>query len=126
LIINDIDVKKIILVVQGCGSRKLDKYRLGIRVKESTELFKYRGEIVSVQIPNYHTSIVKTTCGPPKEVEPGKKYKKGYDLYSKDISDWIIDNKFHNYKYREPTELEFYYSLLDKTHHLKFIRSTRR
>ena len=35
---------------------------------------------------------VKTTCGKPKTPTDGKKYKKGYDLYSREINLWIDKN----------------------------------
>lgn len=44
-----------------------------------TFIFDLEGEIFNV----------KTTCGKPKTPKVGKKYKKGYDLYSKEINDWI-------------------------------------
>ena len=82
--------EKIFLVVQSCGYKK--KYRLGINTKNSQELFKKRGVSVHVILGESSTVNVKTTCGTPNNPINGKKYKKGYDLYSKKISDWIMEN----------------------------------
>ena len=70
------------------------KYRFYIPPKHSREVFEKRKRIVILVIENkeYHTH---TTCGPHDWENMKKNQKKGYDLYSSKISNWIIDNELH-------------------------------
>ena len=116
--------EKIFLVVQSCGYKK--KYRLGINTKNSQELFKQRGVSIHVILSELLKVKIKTTCGTPNNPIKGKKYKKGYDLYSKEISDWIMENDFHCYKYGQPTKIEFEYYKTNSIHNLKFTGKVER
>ena len=116
--------EKIFLVVQSCGYKK--KYRLGINTKNSQELFKQRGVSVRVILSKSSTVNIKTTCGTPNNPIKGKRYKKGYDFFSKEISDWIIENNFHCYEYRKPTKLEFEHYKINSTHNLKYTGKVER
>jgi len=67
------------------------KFRFYLNIKFSEELKVFRGYTFKFQLGG-KTFDVKATCGKPKIPMDGKKYKKGYDLYSKEINDWIDNN----------------------------------
>ena len=67
------------------------KRRFFLNTEFSEELNVFRGYTFKLHLGG-KTFGVKTTCGKPKTPTVGKKYKKGYDLYSKDIYDWIDKN----------------------------------
>lgn len=70
------------------------KYRFYIPHKPSREVFQKRRQDVILIIDNkeYPTH---TTCGPLDWDNMKKNQKKGYDLYSSDISKWIFKNELH-------------------------------
>ena len=82
---------KIELTVHRVGN---GKYRFYIPSKPSREVFQKRKRDVILVIENekYPTQ---TTCGPLDWDNMKKNQKKGYDLYSSEISKWIIDNSLH-------------------------------
>ena len=69
------------------------KYRFYVNSVDSRLIFKNRKQKVVILIDG-HRFETHTTCGPKdwKNLKVGS--KKGYDLYSKEISDWIIKNKY--------------------------------
>ena len=93
-----------ILTVQSCGN---GKYRLAINAQDSKNIFKTRGFKVKLILVEKSVVETKTTCGPPVLLILGKKYKKGFDLYHRDIDKWIKLNRFHCYEKGKPTKLEF-------------------
>lgn len=107
--IKKIIVMEIILTVQPIGS---GKFRLGIPYYDSKNVFKNRGIILELVLSQTITVLSKTTCGPP--------LKKGFDIYSREISDWIIYNNFHNYQKRKPTKLRFEFDDINNIKILKF------
>jgi hypothetical protein len=70
------------------------KYRFYINSVDSRKIFKKRKQKVIIHI-NGQRFETHTTCGPIdwKNLKVGS--KKGYDLYSKKISDWIIKRGYH-------------------------------
>jgi hypothetical protein len=70
------------------------KYRFYIPPKSSREVFEERRRVVILVISNeeYPTH---TTCGPLDWNNLKKNQKKGYDLYSLKISNWIIEKGLH-------------------------------
>jgi len=71
------------------------KYRFGINISDSAKYFKKRDCVVVLQIQS-QIFITKTTCGLLVYSEPSAlKFKKGFDLYSKGISEFIIENEWH-------------------------------
>jgi hypothetical protein len=69
------------------------KYRFYINSVDSRLIFKKRKQKVIIHIDSQKFETY-TTCGPKdwKNLKVGS--KKGYDLYSKEISDWIIKKGF--------------------------------
>lgn len=67
------------------------KRRFYLNTEFSEGLNVFRGYTFKFHLGD-KTFDVKTTCGKPKIPMEGKKYKKGYDLYSKEINDWIDNN----------------------------------
>jgi hypothetical protein len=69
------------------------KYRFYINSVDSRKIFKKRKQKVIIHIgrKKFETH---TTCGPEDWNNLKVGSKKGYDLYSKDISDWIIKKGF--------------------------------
>jgi hypothetical protein len=65
-----------------------EKRRFYLNTEFSKELNVFRGYTFIFHLEG-ETFNVKTTCGKPKIPKDGKKYKKGYDLYSKEINYWI-------------------------------------
>ncbi len=108
------------LVVQKCGTKTGDKYRLGINTADSSNKFRTRGALVSITLDCSIVIETKTTCGPPKNPVKNKKHKKGFDLYDKRISEWIVKKCFHCYERRKPTRIQFRYSKDDEKHYLIF------
>jgi len=95
---------KIILTVQPTGN---GNYRFGINTKDSREIFKKRGVPVKIKLDENLTIYTKTTCGCIDFEHDCKVRKKGYDLYHIDISEWIKERNFCNYKKGKPTKLDF-------------------
>ncbi|HMK06308.1 MAG TPA: hypothetical protein VK476_02195 [Flavobacterium sp.] len=84
----------IVLTVQPCGN---GKFRLGLSLNDSRSYFKKRKQQVLI-IVGTRVFNTQTTCGSDK---------KGYDLYSTEINEWIIENNYHKYPRHKPTKLEF-------------------
>lgn len=84
-------MRKIELTIHSVGN---GKYRFYIPSIPSREVFKKRRQVVILVMNNikYPTH---TTCGPLDWNNMKKNQKKGYDLYSSKISDWIVDNNLH-------------------------------
>lgn len=83
----------IILTVQ----RTKDSWRLGLNTNDSKS-FKHREEVTFKIESNVFSA--KTACGTSK--------KKAFDFNSKkNISGWILKNKFHCYKKGKLTKLNF-------------------
>ena len=81
--------------VQSCGGDK-SKFRFGISCKDS-QLFKNRRVYVKFKIDG-KILITKTTCGQWYINEKGELvFTKGFDLYSKEISDYIIKMKYNKF-----------------------------
>jgi hypothetical protein len=74
------------LSIQNGGIRV---YRFYIPSKESRFVFKKRKQKVLIKVRN-KVFLTHTTCGPKDWTNLKAGSKKGYDLYSKNISDWII------------------------------------
>jgi len=97
------------LTVQRCGK---DRFRLGINSDDSLKYFKCRGIKVIVLLSKTNKVEVKTTCGTPCD-DNGiqiEGFKKGYDLYHKEIDKWIKSKRFHEYPTRRPTKIHFSYT----------------
>jgi len=99
---------KVILTIQSTGS---NSYRLGIGSDDSKHYFVHRNKPVALIIGEM-TIETHTTCGPP--------LPKGFDLYSKELNAWIMQNKFHIYPKGKPTKLEFDLSRKDNTIELMY------
>jgi hypothetical protein len=83
-----------LLTVQPTGN---GKFRLSMGLQDSFQ-FQYRGRQVLIVL-NDRQITTKTTCGPPLD--------KGFDLYHTEINDWIIQNRYQLYPFRNPTKIEF-------------------
>ena len=105
----------ITLTVQSTGNKK---YRLGISKSDSKSIFDNKRHYSTTISFDGKIVHAKTTCGFPN--------KKGFDLYNKIISDWIYDNKFHNYKPYKPTKLEFYWEKKQNKIYLDFCKKVNR
>ncbi len=99
------------LTVQSTGDKK--RYRLGISLSDSKN-FK-RGQKISVLLNEECTATI--SCGSDS---------KGFDIYSKEISDWIIKNKFHNYPKGKPTKLLFDFKAPSTLEFIKLIQASMR
>jgi hypothetical protein len=84
-------MKVIELTIHSAGN---DRYRFYIPSNLSKDLFQKRKRTVILYLENIPFQT-HTTCGPLDWNNMKKKQKKGYDLYSLKISNWIIDNKMH-------------------------------
>lgn len=99
-----------ILTVQSTGKKN---FRLGISFYDSLKTFNSdRGISVRLIISGLILNL-RTNCGPP--------LNKGFDLYSKELSDWIVANNYNDYSYRNPTKLNFKYARFRGVHTLTFI-----
>jgi len=88
-------------------------YRLGISLYDSVNIFnEVRGANVNLIIEGQNYNL-RTTCGPP--------LRQGFDLYSKMLSNWIINNGYNNYAFKNPTKLNFDYILDGNTHVITFV-----
>ena len=96
------------LTVQSCSE---DKYRLGINSDDSLKYFKCRGVKVILWLSKTNKVEVKTTCDSPCDGDgiQIEGFKKGYDLYHKEIDKWIKSKGFHKYSPNESTEISFSY-----------------
>lgn len=92
------------------------KKRFGVSLWDSLNIFKNRYVKVEIYIDETNKFPTQTTCGIPfengKPEELNKNgvpfNKKGYDLYSKEISNWIIKNEY-KFSIRSKSKiLEFY------------------
>lgn len=91
----------ITLTVQACEKvteKCKVKYRLGVSLHDSIEIFKVR-KIKVVLILEDMEVVTKTICEPPLQ--------KGFDLYHKDLDAWIKKNGYCNYEKGKPTKLIF-------------------
>ena len=97
------------LTIQKTGK---DIYRLGISSHDSFKYFKCRGVKVLIWLSRTNKVEVKTTCGSPCDDNEIQIYgfKKGYDLYHKEIDKWIKLKGFHKYPSRKPTKISFSYT----------------
>ncbi len=96
-------MNKITVTIQSCGGNK-SKFRFGISCKDS-QLFNYRRVQVKFKI-NGKIFITKTTCGQWYINEKGELiFTKGFDLYSNEISDYIIKMKYNEFETRKPTKV---------------------
>ena len=84
-------MNKIELTIHKVGN---GSYRFFIPSISSKEIFKKRKQkvILVIDSKEYPTH---TTCGPLDWENMKENQKKGYDLYSSEISKWIIDNRLH-------------------------------
>lgn len=87
-------MRKVELTVHSVGN---GKYRFYIPSQPSRKVFKKRRQDV-ILIIDHEDFSTHTTCGPLDWDNMKKNQKKGYDLYSSKISEWIIDNRL-NLKY---------------------------
>lgn len=97
---------ELILKVQSNGKPK--RYRLGVNVQYSKMYFKKRRVKVILFLSDGIRVETKTTCGNSnfsKKIDDRR--KKGYDLYDKEINQWILDNNYHIYTKGYPTRLKF-------------------
>lgn len=110
-------MEKLILTVQSCN---INKFRFGINVKDSKEIFKKRGLEISLNIGEI-SFTTKTKCGPINfDLVKGKK---SFDLYDIRIDRWIKENEFDVYNknnFGSPKKLLFDYDLIIRQ--LTFIR----
>jgi hypothetical protein len=98
------------LTVQSCGGDKT-KFRFGFSIDDSNKIKERKVEIKI--IINGIQFISKTTCGQWRINENGEMiFYKGFDLYSKEISGFIIENKLNEYKKGKPTKKVVYYEIL--------------
>lgn len=102
-------MQSITLKIQSCGGAK-PRFRLGVSIKDS-QLFKIRGIKVRIKISKFEF-ITKTTCGQWYDQEK-KVFKKGFDLYSRELSQYIIKNELNYYPKRVPKTLSFSFALSD-------------
>ena len=103
---------QMILTVQSLN-KKRDRFRLGVSLSDSINIFKKRHVEVRIKLCDAIEEIITTTCGFP--------LPKGFGLYCKELSAWIIRNEFHIYPRGKPTKLNFKYSNKNGTHKLIFI-----
>lgn len=97
---------KMTVTIQSCGGDKT-KYRLGISIKDSLK-FKNRKVIVRFMIDDFIFET-KTTCGQWYINDEGEiVFKKGFDLYSKEISDYIINNGLNDYEKGKPNKVDIF------------------
>jgi hypothetical protein len=82
-------MKTIILSIHNGGK---GKYRFYVNSVDSRLIFKNRKQKVIIHIDG-NKFETHTTCGPKDWNNLKIGSKKGYDLYSKEISDWTIKNK---------------------------------
>jgi hypothetical protein len=84
-------MKEVELTIHSVGN---GKFRFYVPSIPSREVFKKRRQDVILVIDNeeYPTH---TTCGPLDWDHMKKNQKKGYDLYSSDISKWIIKKELN-------------------------------
>jgi hypothetical protein len=96
---------EITLTVQSCGD---GKFRFGLNTKDSAQyfIFKHLPVVIIIDETLY---ITKTTCGQHKFNEKDNSiiFTKGFDLYSEELSKFIIEKKWHNYKRGKPTKIQF-------------------
>lgn len=81
-------MKTVILSIHSGGN---GKYRFYINSIDSRLIFKKRKQKVRIFIDNYEFET-HTTCG-PLDGNFDVKGKKGFDLYSLEISNWIIKKR---------------------------------
>lgn len=87
---------KIILTIQYQGTKSNKKWRLGIPVKESREIFKKRGVPLKVKMPSVDIVQTRTKCGCIDFAKNCNRRKKGYDLYESQIHNWIESSGYIN------------------------------
>ncbi len=90
----------IILTVQPAKNKSAGIYRLGIGIDDSRDYF-HKPLTITLKLPEGIEINVNIACGLPN--------KKCYDVNSKQLSDWIRCNNYHNYIPRKPTKLKFTY-----------------
>jgi len=87
-------MNKIDLTIQFQGKNK--RWRLGIPVSESKNIFKKRGKSLKIKIPSFGVISTKTKCGCVDFSSKSTIRKKGYDLYEPAIHSWINSNGWVN------------------------------
>jgi hypothetical protein len=94
---------KIYLTIHKVGN---GKFRFYVPTIYSKSIFKKRKQQVIIKIGDLEFRT-HTTCGPIDFEKPiGPKQKKGYDLYSLEISNWIENNKE-----KIGSKIDFYFQL---------------
>ena len=81
------------LTVHSAGN---NLFRFYISVATADKLKICRGSKFEIELENGNRFEVRATCGKPCNPDLSKTYKKGYDLYHKEINRWIQDKEFHN------------------------------
>lgn len=95
---------KLKLTIQSCGGSKM-RFRFGINISDSSKYFKKRWIKVIIIIGD-KVFITKTTCGQWYH-EDQIHFKKGFDLYSAEISEFIISQNLNKYEKGNPKSLYF-------------------
>jgi hypothetical protein len=124
--LGNMEIKRIFLSIQSAGK---NKYRLGISVKDSLNIFKCRGQSVEMHIPGLKTIKCRTTCGNPcgengiwiKSKSDKPLRKKGYDLYDPDLSKWLREMPARKLSNSWSKKLEFSFSFNSGVIKLVFI-----
>jgi hypothetical protein len=112
--------KEFHLTVQSCGSKEPKRYRLGMNV-DISKPFK-RGEWIVINNFEVKTEKYRVSCGCPPDNVERIGCKKGYDIYSVELSKWIMDNNYHCYLVGIPTQVFFnYLNREGDTHYIEFI-----
>lgn len=91
--------------IQSCGD---GKFRFGLNTKDSAQYFVFKYLPVVIIIDGV-LHITKTTCGQHafNEEDNSIIFTKGFDLYSEELSKYIIKKKWHVYKKGKPTKIKF-------------------
>ena len=87
-------MKTIVLTVQPSSNY----WRLGLYTNDSKAHFSHLESVILI-LTNDTVLFCKAACGTSR--------KKAFDFNSIELSKWITDNEFHNYKPRNPTKLLF-------------------
>ena len=115
-----------ILTVQSGGGDG-SKWRLGIGLDDSREVFGNRGVPVKLVLSENLILNLKTSCGVLYDEEGNwVKGTKGYDLWHRLLSQWIVENGFHRYMRGQPTRLEFALRRLPDCLELRYMQVRRR
>lgn len=70
-----------------------NRFRFGVNIEDSAKVFQFKNRPVVLIIKN-EVFFSQTTCGQIEFIEnTSLKFKKGFDLYSKEISEFILNNE---------------------------------